>query len=79
MFIKPCLSMDQTGWLMLREALWPHGATVEHLTEMRQLVAQPDRFVQYLAYTESGEPVGLVEVSLRTDYVNGTETSPVAF
>jgi len=79
MLIKPCLSVDQTGWLLLREALWPHDSNVEHLTEMRQFVAQPDRFVQYMAYAESGDLVGMVETSLRTDYVNGTETSPVAF
>ena len=39
----------------------------------------PERFVQFIASSGSGEPLGFAEAAIRTDYVNGTETSPVAF
>lgn len=80
--IKRCTTPEQAGWLALRMALWPaedeeQGA--EHLEEMRKLCAQPDRYAQFLAYSPPGEPQGLVEVALRSDYVNGTDSSPVGF
>jgi aminoglycoside 6'-N-acetyltransferase I len=77
--IEPCASVEQPGWLPLREALWPHGSKTEHLAEMAAFLAQPERFAQFVAYTTAHEPVGFVEASLRTDYVNGTNSSPVAF
>jgi aminoglycoside 6'-N-acetyltransferase I len=46
---------------------------------MSSFVADPDRFVQFVAYLRARLPAGFVEASLRSDYVNGTETSPVAF
>jgi aminoglycoside 6'-N-acetyltransferase I len=46
---------------------------------MGEFLARPESFVQFVAYAESHEPVGLVEASLRNGYVNGTESSPLAF
>lgn len=34
---------------------------------------------QFVQYDGTGKPLGLVEVALRTDYVNGTDSSPVTF
>jgi aminoglycoside 6'-N-acetyltransferase I len=77
--IEPCESADHPGWLRLRQALWPEGVREQHLEEMAALVAAPQRYRQFLAYWPSSEAVGLIEASMRGDYVNGTETSPVAF
>lgn len=76
--IKRCTSAEQAGWLALRMALWP-AERDEHLEEMRELCAQAKRYAQFLAYSSLGEPQGLVEVALRSDYVNGTDSSPVGF
>ncbi|VXC25834.1 aminoglycoside 6'-N-acetyltransferase [Massilia sp. 9I] len=76
--IKPCTSTEQAGWLQLRMALWPEDPA-EHLTEMQELCEQPGRYAQFIAFSSTGEPQGLVEVALRSDYVNGTESSPVGF
>lgn len=76
--IELCRSVEQLGWLPLRKALWP-GSDTEHLNEMATFLAQPERFAQYVAYTEQRQPVGFIEIALRHDYVNGTESSPVAF
>ncbi len=77
--IEPCMSIEQPGWLSLREALWPDCSREEHLAEMSSLVTDPERYVQFIAYAKSRLPAGFVEASLRSDYVSGTETSPVAF
>ncbi len=76
--IKPCTSPEQAGWLQLRMDLWP-ADRVDHLQEMQELCAQPGRYAQLVAYSSLGEPQGLVEVALRSDYVNGTDSSPVGF
>jgi len=46
---------------------------------MAAFLAQPGRFMQIVAYTETRQPIGFAEASLRSDYVNGTGSSPVAF
>jgi len=46
---------------------------------MSAFCANPDRFAQFVAFDGARNAVGFVEVALRSDYVNGTTTSPVAF
>lgn len=77
--ITPCESVEQPGWLALRTALWPHAAEAEHRAEMAGFLAEASRYLQLVAYDDSGRPVGFVEASLRTDPVNGTASTPVAF
>lgn len=77
--IQPCASVGQAGWLSLRRALWPDGSEAEHLAEMAEFLSQPERFAQFVAYDGSNQAVGFVEASIRSDHVNGTESSPVAF
>ncbi|WP_405045763.1 aminoglycoside 6'-N-acetyltransferase [Pseudomonas aeruginosa] len=77
--IEACHSVECPGWLQLRLAFWPHDSAEEHLAEMATIVAEPDRFAQFVAYNEANKPVGLVEAALRSDYVNGTNSTPVAF
>ena len=74
--IKPCTSAEQVGCLQLRMALWPADPD-EHLPEMQELCAQAGRYAQFIAYSGLGEPQGPVEVALRSDYVNGSDSSPV--
>lgn len=66
-------------WLTLRQALWPECPESEHLSEMAAFAEEPTRFAQFLAHSSDGTPIGLAEVAVRVDYVNGTESSPVAF
>ena len=77
--IERCLTVEQHGWLALRTALWPHCERAEHMADMSAQCASPDRFAQFIAYDVSRKPRGLVEAALRSDYVNGTRSSPVAF
>ena len=78
-FIERCSSLDQPGWLDLRLALWTDATADEHRGYMAIALAQPERFLQLMMYDENRQPVGFIEGSIRGDYVNGTESSPVGF
>jgi aminoglycoside 6'-N-acetyltransferase I len=77
--IASCATVEQPGWLSLRNALWPQCTPEQHLSEMASFLSSPERYAQFVAYSGLGEAVGLVEASVRTDYVNGADSSPVAF
>lgn len=77
--IERCTSVDQPGWLDLRLALWPDATADEHRGYMAMSLAQPDRFLQLVVYDPQRLAVGFIEASIRGDYVNGTESSPVGF
>ena len=77
--IVSCLSPRQPGWLALREQMFPHHAAAELLAEMATFCATPARFCQFLWQPAGDHALGFAEVSLRSDYVVGTRTSPVAF
>ena len=46
---------------------------------MSSFCANPERFAQFVAYGESDAVIGFIEAAVRTDYVNGTQSSPIAF
>jgi aminoglycoside 6'-N-acetyltransferase I len=77
--LAACRTIDHPGWLELRQQLWPHRTRDEHLTEMASLLCAPKRFVQLVEYDDAGVPLGFIQVAIRTDYVNGADSSPVAF
>ena len=79
MKIEACESADQPGWLRLRQALWPDARREQHLADMAALASDRRRYVNFVAYSPSSEAIGLAEASIRHDYVNGTQSSPVAF
>ena len=72
-------SSRDAAWLQLRMSLWPDASAVEHQQDMDDQVCSPDRYVQFLVRADNGQAIGLAEASIRTDYVNGTDSSPVAF
>jgi aminoglycoside 6'-N-acetyltransferase I len=77
--IERCTRCEQPGWLELRDALWPQERDVQ-LAEMAAIAAQPQqRFAAFVAYAKDGEVQGFAEAAIRTDYVNGVQSSPVGF
>lgn len=68
-----------TRWLQLREALWPQCSATEHRREAMEQLAQPQRCLTVLALDGNGQAIGFAEGTIRHDYVNGTESSPVGF
>jgi aminoglycoside 6'-N-acetyltransferase I len=79
MTIERCTSLDQPGWLDFRLALWTDATADDHHAYMAISLAQPERFLQLMMYDARRQPIGFIEGSIRGDYVNGTETSPVGF
>ena len=77
--IERCTSLDQPGWLDLRLALWTDASADDHRGYMSMALAEPERFLQLVMYDHCGQAVGFIEASIRSDYVNGTESSPVGF
>lgn len=77
--IEPLRAIPHPDWLRLRQALWPHCSGAEHEAEMARFLAEPQKYAQFIAYTDDGQAVGFAEASIRSDYVNGAESSPVAF
>lgn len=75
--IDKCSPDQIAAWVALRIALWPDEDPAIMAREAPAMLDQPDGLVR-LARNGDGV-VGFVEASMRRDYVNGCETSPVAF
>lgn len=74
--VAPPGGASDPAWLEMRARLWPDGTPADHLREMEAALRR--QFLVRMAWVD-GAPVGFVETSKRTDYVNGTDSSPVAF
>ena len=67
---------DRAGWEKLRSRLWPECPLERHRLEIEQLLAGSG----VVALASVGkELVGLAEVSVRVDHVEGTTSAPVAY
>jgi len=77
--VRRAAEEDLPVWASLRHQLWPHLSIEGHRAEILDALAQPERLVAFLCLTATGNAIGLAEASVRSDYVNGCETSPVAF
>ena len=68
---------DKSGWLRLRQRLWP-DAPIEYLDfDLDQRLSDPD-YAVFVASRWDEDPTAFIEVGLR-DYGEGCETSPVGY
>ncbi|MGE7674502.1 aminoglycoside 6'-N-acetyltransferase [Lysinibacillus sp. NPDC094403] len=75
--IKQAVIEDvQTAALLVLQ-LWPNHTLEEFSEEMAQLINAENAAI-FLAY-EDDEAVGFAQCQLRTDYVEGTHSSPVGY
>ncbi len=79
MRIHACGADDLEELAILRAQLWPEGSVAGHLAEIGEQYDGSRAAAAFLARDERGAAVGFGEVVLRHDYVNGCDTSPVAF
>jgi aminoglycoside 6'-N-acetyltransferase I len=77
--VRHCEESDLADWIDLRLQLWPGDHAQEFFDEARDILAQPQRYGAWLFRDGQGWALGLAEASVRSDYVNGTEGSPVLF
>jgi len=67
------------AWSLLRHALWPRMTAAEHERDIRRAFFDETKSTAAFVAIVDGELIGFAEASVRHDYVNGCETSPVAF
>ena len=64
-------------WTNLAIMLFPDSSFEEELALHQKILASEHELG--LLYQKDGQYVGFMHLSIRSDYVNGTDTSPVAF
>lgn len=80
MKIAPASAAYLDDWAEMRAALWPELSVESNLSDIAKFfLGSSPRCVAFIALSEAGAPVGFAEASLRHDFVNGCETSPVLF
>jgi len=80
MTVEHCLREDIDELARLRTALWPGHPEPAHRAELAErLSAGEGEAAVFLARSEAGDGIGFAEVTLRRDYVNGCDTTPVVF
>jgi aminoglycoside 6'-N-acetyltransferase I len=77
MQVETCSAETLGQWVDLRFALWPEEDRKIMAREAPGMLARPDVLV--LVARDVDSVIGFAEASIRRDYVNGCETSPVAF
>lgn len=78
--VRIATSQDIEGWADLRAQLWEHMTHAAHVDEIRKMLARPPgAFVAFVDHSEDKGIRAFAEAALRHDYVNGCETSPVAY
>jgi len=73
--VIPATIADREDWVALRCALWPDAAG----DDIARMLHEPTHFAVFIAREGNGQAIGFAEASLRHDYVNGCDTSPVGF
>ncbi|WP_086619466.1 aminoglycoside 6'-N-acetyltransferase [Erythrobacter tepidarius] len=80
MRIRPAAPEDVPQWAALRAQLWPDDDAATHAEDIAETFLSGDSDqVAFVAENAQGGLVGFVEASIRRDYVDGCDTSPVAF
>ena len=75
--VRRAIAADVPAWSAQRLALWP-DEDAQVLADEARAMLDDDGGIVLVAESE-GQIVGFAEATLRRDYVNGTETSPVGF
>jgi aminoglycoside 6'-N-acetyltransferase I len=80
MHILPATSDQLDQWAALRIALWDWDTVEDHRKEAEELYlsGDPNR-TAFVALDAAGMVIAFAEATLRRDYVDGCETSPVVF
>lgn len=79
MTIQRCGPDRRQDWARLRRALWPDSRDEDFVREDRDLGHSDARTVVFLALDDHDRAIGFALARVRTDPVNGCDTSPVAF
>lgn len=73
--VRSATAGDLRAWVQLRRALWPDET--DAVGNVAEALQRSDAG-NFIAFAD-GVAVGFAEATLREEYVNGTDTSPVGF
>jgi aminoglycoside 6'-N-acetyltransferase I len=65
-------------WYHLRNLLWPNHPINEHIEDGKKII-ESNNLISFLVCSDNGQFVGFADASIRQDYVNGCDHSPVAY
>lgn len=77
--VRAATEADAPRWAPLRLALWPDEGADWDPEDVGDALGRNRPATAFLACDADGTGIGFAEATLRHDYVNGTETSPVGF
>lgn len=77
--IRRTEDIRDADWLALRSAFWDGESEEEHYQSLKKFTATHAPYFVFIATGKDGERLGFAEISVRKDYVNGTESSPVLY
>lgn len=77
--ITAASAADALRWQTMRHDLWPDATPEEHRADIEAFFADPGHTITLIAHLPDGSAAGFAEAGLRSDYVNGCDTSPVGF
>ena len=75
--IRTITAADKAEWLRMRKDLWPKDPPEQLKSEMDQILHSPG--IVFGAETNDGKLVGFAEVSIRTEYVEGSTGGPTGY
>jgi aminoglycoside 6'-N-acetyltransferase I len=77
--IREAQATDAPAWIALRAQLWPDESAALLANDANAYFAAHRRAVALLALAGGTQAIGFAEATIRSDYVNGTDSSPVGF
>lgn len=75
--IEQCGQADLDDWVALRAMLWPDATADGYRKDIVALQEAEAAFAGFIGRSGQGRVIAFAEASVRGDYVNGCETSPV--
>jgi aminoglycoside 6'-N-acetyltransferase I len=78
MTIRLVEPQDQSQWLALRSALWPHCLPERHVREMRDYASRGGSFATFVACLSNHDVCGFLEASLR-ESAEACASTPVGY
>jgi aminoglycoside 6'-N-acetyltransferase I len=76
--IRQALEDDIPDWAQMLAALHTDGSQAEFVTELHGLVALPEPFVGFLAYSADQRPLGMIDARVR-NYAEGSPELRAAY
>jgi aminoglycoside 6'-N-acetyltransferase I len=78
MNIRSIAIEDFIDWLTMASALWPEESEAD-LSKLFNELLSLEHYKAFIVRSDSGEAAAFIYLSLRSDYVEGSSTSPVGY